>query len=151
MVVYADTSFVFSLYGQDANTALAADLAGQLGCPFLFTPLHRHELRNAVRLSIFRGDIDEAQAGRMLADIETDVTSGVLRGAVVRWDEVFKRGEMLSAEHTAAIGAGALDVLHVASALSLEIERFLTFDHRQVELAAKAGLRVEPGSDRATG
>ena len=144
MVVYADTSFVFSLYGQDANTAMVVGLAGQLDCPFLYTPLHRHELRNAVRLSLFRGDIDEAQASRMLADIETDVTNGVLRGAVVRWDEVFKRGEMLSAEHTATVGARALDVLHVASALSLEIGCFLTFDHRQAELAAKAGLRVEP-------
>jgi len=33
MVAYADTSFLFSLYAQDANTARAAALAESLSTP----------------------------------------------------------------------------------------------------------------------
>ena len=144
MVVYADTSFLFSLYAQDANTSAAAALAADVDLPFLCTPLQWHELRNAVRLSLFRRDIDDVQAGRTFADIEGDLAAGVLRHTVVGWDEVFRCGEELGARHTPAVGTRSLDVLHVACALTLECPVFLTFDHRQAILAAEAGLSVRP-------
>lgn len=52
MVAYADTSFFFSLYAQDANTAHAGQIAASLHAPLLITPIQRHELRNAFRLSV---------------------------------------------------------------------------------------------------
>jgi len=52
-----------------------------------------------------------------------------------------KTGGELSRKHTASIGCRSLDVLHVASALELELKNFLTFDRRQQKLAAAAGIR----------
>ena len=52
MVVYADTSFLFSLYAQDANTVQAARIGGSLNAPLVLTPLQRYELRNAFRLAV---------------------------------------------------------------------------------------------------
>jgi hypothetical protein len=36
-----------------------------------------------------------------------------------------------------------LDILHVALALSIVADRFLTFDDRQTKLAALVGLKIE--------
>ncbi|CAB1064281.1 hypothetical protein D1BOALGB6SA_9073 [Olavius sp. associated proteobacterium Delta 1] len=36
-----------------------------------------------------------------------------------------------------------MDILHVASALSMNADRFLTLDDRQTRLAARAGLKIE--------
>ena len=52
MVAYGDTSFLFSLYGNDANSAQAWTIGDALKVPLAFTPLHRHELRNAFRLAV---------------------------------------------------------------------------------------------------
>jgi predicted nucleic acid-binding protein len=35
-----------------------------------------------------------------------------------------------------------LDILHVASALSIKAKQFMTFDDRQSKLASLAGLRL---------
>jgi predicted nucleic acid-binding protein len=45
-------------------------------------------------------------------------------------------------EHTATVGARALDVLHVASALTLGRTTFVTYDERQAALARATGMRV---------
>jgi predicted nucleic acid-binding protein len=49
----------------------------------------------------------------------------------------------LSKKHSATIGSRSLDILHVASALSINADRFLTFDDRQTRLAELAGLTIE--------
>jgi hypothetical protein len=41
MVTYADTSFLVSLYGRDANSPPAQELATNLAVPLVFTPFPR--------------------------------------------------------------------------------------------------------------
>lgn len=144
MVVYADTSFLFSLYAQDANTAHAAELAGTLHGALILTPLQRFELRNALRLSVFRGEIAEDECRRLLDLIEADIKTGALVETPVSWAEVYAEAEALSAAHTGKAGTRALDVLHVASAAAVGAKRFYTFDARQKVLAVKAGMKVKP-------
>lgn len=144
MVVYADTSFLVALYGRDDNTPEARRVATGRRRPIVYTALHRHESRNAVRLALFRGQITADEAVAVLHAMEGDIQGGTLQAAPVLWDEVFTRAEGLSAAHTAGIGARAMDILHVAAAMALGIKEFLTFDVRQKALAAAAGLKVGP-------
>ena len=144
MVVYADTSFLFSLYAQDANTSRAAKHAAAFTGALIFTPLQRCELRNALRLSVFRGDMAEGDSRRLLEQIDADAKTGVLADTPVSWGEVFAEAEALSAAHTGKIGNRALDVLHVAAAAALGAKIFYTFDARQKALAAKTGMKVKP-------
>lgn len=144
MVVYADTSFLFSLYAQDANTAPAAKLAETLHGALIVTPLQRLELRNALRLSVFRGDIAEDECRRLLDLIEADIKTGALVETPVSWAEVYAEAEALSAAHTGKAGTRTLDVLHVASAAAVGAKNFYTFDARQKALAVKAGMKVKP-------
>jgi hypothetical protein len=43
------------------------------GEPLPFTPLHRHELRNAIRLRVFRGEITPEQRKLAFQEIESDL------------------------------------------------------------------------------
>ena len=75
MVAYADTSFLFSLYAQDANTARAAQIVAALDASLVLTPLQRHELRNAFRLAAFRGDITGDECQKLLETFNGDIHS----------------------------------------------------------------------------
>ena len=144
MGVYADTSFLFSLYAQDANTVQAARIGGSLNASLVLTPLQRYELRNAFRLAVFRGDITAEECQKLLDIVEADIKTGVLVETPVAWAEVYAEAEALSAAHTETLGARALDVLHIAAAAALGAKDFYTFDARQKALAKKAGMKVKP-------
>jgi hypothetical protein len=58
------------------------------------------------------------------------------------WSKIFNYAVDLSKKHTAMIGARSLDILHLASALSIKSEKFLTVDVRQTEAAKLAGLEI---------
>ena len=144
MVAYADTSFLFSLYAQDANTARAAQIVAALDASLVLTPLQRHELRNAFRLAAFRGDITGDECQKLLETFTGDIHSGTLIETPVAWEEVFAEAEALSAAHTRILGSRGFDVLHVAAAAALGAKVFFTFDARQKALAVKSGLKVRP-------
>ena len=144
MVAYADTSFFFSLYAQDANTAHAGRIAATLDAALAITPLQRHELRNAFRLAVFRREITAAECQKLLDSVETDTMAGVLVETPVSWAEAYSEAEALSATHSKTLGTRGFDVLHVAAAVALGTKNFLTFDIRQKSLAVKAGLKVKP-------
>ena len=144
MVAYGDTSFLFSLYAQDANTPHAARIAGDLHSSLMLTPLQRYELRNALRLATFRGDITAKVCQSLLETVEADIKAGALVETPVAWAEVFAEAEALSAAHTETLGTRGFDVLHVAAAAALGAKNFYTFDARQKALATKAGMKVRP-------
>ena len=60
MKAYADTSFLFSLYLEDANSDSADELNNELQPSYMFTPLHELELNNAIELAVFRQEITAA-------------------------------------------------------------------------------------------
>lgn len=144
MVVYADTSFLFSLYAQDANTFQAAHAAKSRRIVLLYTDFHRHELHNAFRLSLFRGHIDDIECQRLIKQADSDASDGCFLNVPLAWPEVFAAAEALSAAHTGKLGTRAFDILHVAAAVVLGAQAFYTFDARQKALAKKAGLKVKP-------
>ncbi len=139
--VYADTSFLVSLYIQDANSAKAAVTVAKL-LPVCFTPLLEHELRNAIRLCVFRRQITTVQREQALHDLESDKAAGVLHPVPLDWPKALKHAEALGRRHTEGLDARGMDILHVASALALKANVFVTFDERQRELARVAGLEV---------
>ena len=80
----------------------------------------------------------------MLADLQSDIDSGLVEIIPVDWAKVHSRAEQLSAQHTGKAGYRAFDILHVATALELEAKQFLSFDGGQSALAKAVGLKVKP-------
>lgn len=142
MSVYADTSFLVAVYSSEAGSVQALRWMGRQKSALIFTPLHRHELRTAIRLKEFRGEITEQQRNAAFEEIESDLEEGVLAHFPISWTEAFRECERLGEQHCASLGVRSLDLLHVGTALSVKAKEFVTFDVRQRELAVAAGLKV---------
>jgi predicted nucleic acid-binding protein len=78
----------------------------------------------------------------MLRDLQFDLSHRLIEVRPVDWADVHQLAERLSATHTTDGGHRLADILHVATALHLGMEGFLTFDDRQRKLAAAVGLVV---------
>ena len=146
MVVYADTSFLFSLYANDANSVRAREEGLRLTsrASMAFTALQRHELHNALCLSVFREELAIRQSRAIQTLIAEDIQAGVLVEVQTDWAKAYTYAETLSEAYTSTIGCRASDILHVALAQMLGIECFYSFDVRQRCLAKKMGLDVKP-------
>jgi predicted nucleic acid-binding protein len=111
---------------------------------FLITAITELELTNALQLRIFRRELSAAEVRAALAAWEDDIAHGVFFPVPVAV-AVHEKARELSRKHTATLGSGTLDILHVAAALVACANRFYTFDDRkQAELARAAGLSLRP-------
>lgn len=142
MEVYADTSVLAKLYVAEPNSADAIALVKKHAPPLPIVSLHDIELRNALRLKAFRGEMSPQELSASLVDYEHDVRQGAMQRVAPDWDQVVRAAESLSAKWTAKLGSRSLDTLHVGAAVVLQCSVFLTFDQRQGALAKHAGLRV---------
>lgn len=143
MKTYADTSFLVRIYLTQSDSPKALAFMRDFRDPLPFTPLHRHELRNALRLAVFRKEIDTERRNAAFADIDSDLADGILAHVPIRWTDAFREAEHLGKAHTETLGIRGVDLLHAGIALTLGAKRLLTFDLRQVELAEAAGLNVK--------
>lgn len=144
MPAYADTSFLARIYTPHADSTKALTWMQRASEALPFTSLHRHELRNSVRLRVFRGEITAEQRKEAFREIEADLADAILAHATIPWTDTFREAEGLAAAHTETLGVRSFDLLHVALATTLGATEFLTFDARQATLAKAAGLKVKP-------
>lgn len=141
---YPDSSFLVSLVSKDEHSVDAAGYMAHVADPLLFTPLHRIEVRNALRNAAGRGAITQEDRRAAFRRIDDDLSEGLLIHAPVEWTTVLRRADELSEKHAAKEGQRTIDLLHVTLALEIKAKTFLTFDKRQRNLAKSAGLKVKP-------
>lgn len=142
MIAYADTGFLISVYGHDANSSVARSLLASKPV-LLLTPFGEGEFTNAIELLVFRKQWTRPE-GRVIQEAFLQhQASGVFRSESFG-PEVWRRALSLSRRHTATIGTRMLDILHVASALVAKADVFYTFDKRQAKLSRAEGLEVQP-------
>ena len=89
MRVYADSSFLVSCDLVDANTPRAQVFLSEHHAPLPFTALHELEVRNALRLGVFRRVITDDQAKAATAAIDADLGDGRLVRLTVKWPDAF--------------------------------------------------------------
>jgi predicted nucleic acid-binding protein len=152
MRVYADTSFVLKLLAQEPDSERAVSEYRRIGLPALFfLPLHALEVRNTILQRAFYqtrsfGSGRRHQVARerdaALARLENFAKRRALLEVSLDMDATLTQAAKLSKAHTERLGARAIDLLHVAGALLLESELFLTTDVRQGQLAKAEGLKV---------
>ncbi len=139
MRVYADTSFLVSLYLTDIHSPEAERrLAEHLR--LWLTPLHRAECAHAISQQVFQHRISATVADKVYQAFEADRRSAVWLEVPVP-DAAFDLAVELGRRCGPRIGCRTLDTLHVASALELKADRFWTFDERQAKLADAEGLK----------
>lgn len=148
MIAYPDTSYLCSVYRKQVHTPRALAHREAMTEPLHFTSLLEFEFIQAIRLQVWLHAADrkkgysEREADQMIADWERDVAMGLNVLVPCDMDAVLRLARTFSLKHTALGGHRTLDVLHVATAVHLGAEEFLTFDARQRALAEHAGLSV---------
>lgn len=141
---YADSSFLVSCYVSDAHTAQAKTFLAAHPVPLVFTALHDLEVRNALKLGVFRGLFTAAASAAAWANLKRDLQAGRLVRTRASWPLVFRVASQLCEKHSALTGTRSLDVLHVAVAKSFRVADLCSFDLRQRALAVKLGMRIAP-------
>lgn len=138
MRVYADSSALLKLYFFEPESECA--VSAMSGATLLYHDLHDIEVRNSIRLGVFRKRIDERLAEQMLAALDQDLAAGVYESCGASFTQIARRSEALSAKHSPTLGIRAIDLMHVAVAQISRADSFFTFDERQLRLAKAASL-----------
>lgn len=148
MTAFPDTSFLCSLYRLQEFSQVAIARMKQVPQPLPVSSLLLFEFRQSVRLQIFLHSKDHKkglaknEGEAMLRDLRADLASGTIEVVPVDWTEAHSLAEMLSAKYTESGGHRFADLLHVATALHLGAEQFLTFDANQRTIARTEGMKT---------
>ena len=144
MNAYADTGFFVSLYKEETTSARAAALMAKQTASVRLSQLGELEFRNALHLAVFRGELTAGDAAVMQKLFQEDVANGIFTITPVPATTLFAKALELADRHSAGLGTRSLDLMHVAAALLLKAETFLSFDERQRKAAKAEGLKVKP-------
>lgn len=149
--------FLVKLVTQEPGTATAVANYRRLGRPHVFfLPLHGLEVANAIWQWAFHQRHGIASSERSAIKRERDTSLALLHKYISRrafieisqdMDTAIELARSLSAKHTERLGCRGFDLLHVALALELECEAFLTCDRIQGTLAQAEGLEVTVSAD----
>lgn len=140
MSVYADSSFVVSLYLTDSHSSDSRRRVP--AAPDLwFTPLHQTEWAHALGQHVFRKLLSLMEASAIEKQLDRDKAAGVWVPTGIA-EGAFHVSAELGRRYGPKLGVRTLDSLHVACALELQADRFWTFDDRQRRLAKAVGLNT---------
>lgn len=142
MVIVSDTSFLFSLYGNDAHSHRAVGYIENQYCPIHLNRLTIFELENAIRFAEFRKAIPAGSSEEYCGRVRSAISRGRLMMQITNLADVFHEAQRLSQQRTLQGGHRGFDILHAANALVMKATHFLTFDHNQKQLAEAEGLIV---------
>lgn len=143
-MVYWDTSVIIKLYFKEADSHIAVQKAKEFDLSIPLTLFHELEIKNALELKRFRGELTAAQIRKIASLMRRHEEHHIYHRPVIDWAAVYQQAMRLSKQFSHTIGSRSLDILHVASAVILNAEFFFSNDHRQLSLAESAGLQPIP-------
>lgn len=142
-MIYVDTSVIVKLYIKEKYSKEAADWLKSNNKAIPLTLFHELEFNNALNLKKFRAEITNKEISLILRYFVEHKGKGIFYHPPINWTDTFKYALELSTRYTGSTGSRSLDILHVALALTIQADKFLTFDKRQSELAAISGMMTE--------
>src|SRR5438045_3201810 len=117
MDAYFDSAIIVKLYVQEVTSPDAIRLVGAYAAPYVLTQWQVLEVKNAIRLKAFRGEITVAEMGQSIGAFGQDIASGRWQRPAYAPAAVEQKTEELSAGHALTLGCRTLDIIHVAAAL----------------------------------
>lgn len=141
-MICVDTSFLFSLYGNDLHTAQATNYIQKLKSGLGITIFNEYEWFNSLRLAEYRRLRNKSENQMILRAYESDKEKGLLQWIGCDLGVVFEEAKRLTIDYTSREGYRSFNILHVAAAIQSGASIFLTFDVHQKKLAQAEGLKV---------
>lgn len=141
-MLYVDTGIIVKLYIREEHSSEVSKKIVENNEAIPLTGLHDLEFTNAINLKLFRKEMTKGEADHILSIFREHEEKGVYYRPQLSWAETLGCAVELSRNHTRNTGARSLDILHVASALSINADRFFTVDTRQSRLASLVRLQI---------
>ena len=142
-MLYVDTSVIVKLYIKEEYSLEVSHWIRKNNEAIPLTRFHELEFTNAVYLKQLRTEMTKEQVLFVLSKFDEHQRRGVYYRPQINWVDTINLALDLSQSYTKTAGSRSLDIFHVASALAIKANRFLTLDKRQSALADLAGLTVE--------
>lgn len=142
-MLYLDTSAFLKLYIRETGSEAVQAMVAAQHEPLPVWEILEMELGNALNLKVFRGELESSEAVRQYALFQQRQTRGFYFIPELRRAQLMADFRQLS-DLTPRLGCRTMDILHVACALQLRPKAFLSFDHRQRELAKIADSFAVP-------
>ena len=144
MTIYADTSWWIAFKcRRDIHHVSAIGLFDyDPEAQVQWTPWQRVEVFNAFRQAERAELIDRGEARQLIHLLEQEVRLGYWPHNEFSWTNAVRRAHDVSSAHALNLTVRGMDLFHVAVALEIRADEFLSFDNDQNALAEAAGLRL---------
>jgi predicted nucleic acid-binding protein len=143
-MTFADASFLVAFFAGGEHQTKATEWWVSHNETLVVSRLVLFEAENSIRTLPLSGKVTESAARWGVEMLKRAVLEGLLEVRRLREWRVYPLGQRLSETHAARRSYGAVDLLHVSTAIDLEAEILASFDIKQRELAQAAGLQVCP-------
>lgn len=146
MRVYADTSFLvgYSVWNDTNASAATSFYEERQDETWWWSPWHRVEVFNSIRQLTRIKERKRAllveEAKRIIRNLEEDVRCRYFEHIETDWRDVLRTSQEISLGNAFVRDCPATDLLHVAYAIEVGTDLFVTFDASQCELANQEGL-----------
>lgn len=140
-MIYLDTSALIKLYIREEGSERVQERVSSQSIPLPVWEIQEMELINALRLQVFWENLSEREVEDQLQLFRERKKRGHYFYPEIDRSSLLTDFDRLSKE-TGQLGCRTLDILHVACAVQLKVNEFVSFDQRQVALAKVAGLNV---------
>ena len=108
----------------------------------VWTPWQRVEVFNSFRQAERARLVDEGESRQLIRLLEQEVRLGYWAHREFQWTDAVRTACEVAAEHSLKMLVRGMDLFHVAIALEVAADTFLTFDSEQSALADVAGLTL---------
>jgi len=142
MNLYADTSWWLACKCRtDVHHGAAVSLfEREPEARVIWTPWQRVEVFNTFRQAERAGLVKRGEARQMIRLLEQEVRVGYWHHLEFDWTEAIRTAGEISAEHSLKMIVRAMDLFHVAVAIEVGADKFLSFDDDQCTLAEESGM-----------
>ena len=142
-MLYLDTSAFLKLYIREAGSEQVQSMVVSQFEPLPVWEILEMELCNALNLKVFRGELEMSESAVQYSLFRQRQAKGFYFVPELRRAQLMADFRLLS-ELTPRLGCRTMDILHVACAMQLKPDVFLTFDRRQREWAQTPGAFAVP-------
>lgn len=142
MRLYYDSGVLVKLYVRESLSDAVIDFVEEQESPIAFNLLQELEVRNALRLKLFRKEIDPDEHDRAMKLISENLNDEFLLRALIDWPRVLVESESISNQMTGQVGCRTIDIFHLGIAAVGDFDGLVSLDDRQIRAAEATTLRI---------
>ena len=143
-MTFTDASFLVSFFAHDDCSPKAVRWWLQSNAVLTASRLVLFEAENSIRTMPLEAKCNAAEATWAVEKMKRAIAEGLIEVREPRMRRLYPAALRLRIYHSANKRFGAMDILHVATALHLGAGEFVSFDTRQRDLAEAEGMKVLP-------